>query len=112
MEPLAIEAIQHVGLYCRDIKRTAEWYREILGCTVAEEDPFHITLSLGAQQIALFEAAVDSLIQGGLHHLGLQVAADKRSSFERTLELYGVRLHDFGPHRGFQDPDGHWLHLL
>ena len=30
MEPLAIEAIQHVGLYCRDIKRTAEWYREVL----------------------------------------------------------------------------------
>ena len=112
MEPLAIEGIQHLGLYCRDIKRTSQWYQEILGCTVVEEDPFHVTLTLGNQQIALFEAAVDSLTQGGLHHIGLQVAAEKRASFERTLDLFGVRLHDFGPHKGFQDPDGHWLHLI
>jgi catechol 2,3-dioxygenase-like lactoylglutathione lyase family enzyme len=112
MEKLTVEGIEHVGLYCRDLKRTARWYQEILQCEVVEEDPFHVTLALGGQKIALFEAAVDSLTQGGLHHIALRVAPDKRATYERTLDLYGIRLHDFGPNRGFQDPDGHWLHLV
>ena len=112
MEKPAIQGIQHVGLYCRDIKRTSEWYQEVLGCTVVEEDPFHVTLAIGDQHIALFEAAVDSLTQGGLHHIGLQVDEQKRGTFERTLDLFGVELHNFGHHLGFQDPDGHWLHFV
>jgi len=111
MEEIDIQGIHHVGLYCRDIQTTARWYREILGARVVEEDPFHIELRLGAQGITLFEAAADSLTAGGLHHIALKVDPERRDSFERTLDLFGVQLHTFGNRRGFQDPDGHWLHL-
>jgi len=111
MEELSIEGIQHVGLYCRDIQKSAKWYREIRGARVVEEDPFHIELQLGKQALVLFEAAADSLIAGGLHHIGLTVDPERRDSFERTLDLFGVQLHTFGARRGFQDPDGHWFHL-
>jgi len=111
MEELAIQGIHHVGLYCRDIQKSAKWYREILGAQVVEEDPFHIDLRLGGQGLVLFEAAADSLVVGGLHHIGLKVAPERRASFERALDLFGIQLHTFGDRRGFQDPDGHWLHF-
>jgi glyoxylase I family protein len=108
--------IDHIVLHCSDVRRSKQFYTEILGMSVYREDNRQVFLRAGGQGVALFEKTGDVPLAAGsdLNHLALNVASGSYESLKAELESHGVAV---GGRPGddhciyFRDPDGHRLQL-
>jgi glyoxylase I family protein len=109
--------IDHIVLHCSDVRRSKEFYTEILGMTVYREDNGQVFLHAGGQGVALFKKHGDAPLTAGndLNHLALNVAGGTYETLKAELEGHGVAV---GGRPGddhciyFRDPDGHRLQLI
>lgn len=119
-----IESIDHVALAVRDVRRSAEWYQQVLGLRRLYEDAWGdlpAVVGIGGTSIALFPVQ-GSTPQGrpgrdvlAMRHLAFRVDAANFAKARQALESrrIGVEFQDHGIAHSiyFYDPDGHELEI-
>ncbi|MBI3046760.1 MAG: VOC family protein [Acidobacteria bacterium] len=119
-----IESIDHVALAVRDVRRSADWYRQVLGLQRLYEEvwgDYPAVVAAGATSIALFpvEGAQPKGRPGrdtlAMRHLAFRVDAANFARARQALTDCGIVLEfqDHGIARSmyFHDPDGHELEI-
>jgi glyoxylase I family protein len=125
-----IDGIDHVVLRVRDLPRSLEFYRDVLGCTLEREQP-----ELGLTQLRAGRSLIDLVTCDGplgsrrgthegagpnLEHFCLSIAPFEESALSAHLAALGVSVHEPGERYGAQgegrslyieDPDGNRLEL-
>ncbi|MCF7749958.1 VOC family protein [Bacillus subtilis subsp. subtilis] len=132
MRPFEIQRIDHVVLRVQDLRRAVDFYRDVLGCTVARERPSlgMVHLHAGASMIDLI--SIDGKLgkpggpaAGGqgrnLEHVCLRVEPFDVAQLREHLERHGVALRgkpesNFGAEGDgvsvyLRDPDGNGVEL-
>lgn len=104
-----IMGIDHVALWVKDLKRSVEWYKEMLNLKEDHGDDQHVFLNAGNQVIALFQASPGQDI-GNPHHIALRLWKGEKEKALDSLRSKGVEILDSRGH--FQDPDGHRFHFV
>jgi catechol 2,3-dioxygenase-like lactoylglutathione lyase family enzyme len=125
--PFQLGKIGHVALYVADLKRSTQWYTDVLGFEVS--DAYDDGLMPGGAAflrcnpdhhgIALFKASEKNPSGAGLHHMAFEVASLDDVVKARThLRKHGVEIDFDGRRRAgvqlaveFRDPDGHRLEI-
>jgi catechol-2,3-dioxygenase len=124
---MQLKRIGHVLLKVADPKRSKEFYTDVLGFTVVEEDPEHggTFMTLGEQGHTLDLSPIDdpesaqrpALNRVGVHHIAFQVdsyEALKDAYFtlqERGIEVVRAVDHVSQQSIYFHDPDGNRLEI-
>jgi len=112
MPDIKSKGFNHVAIWVKDIHRSADWYRDVLGMTPEHEDHHHIFMrSESGQVLALFLADDPSKIGGGIHHIALDLTGMSEEGSLEELRRRKISLKQRGPSLSFQDPDGYWLHF-
>jgi catechol 2,3-dioxygenase-like lactoylglutathione lyase family enzyme len=122
MHPLIL-GLRHVALNVRDVQKSVEFYRNVLGMEVEwEPDPDNVYLTSGSDNLAIHklpEDAEPSAVQN-VHHIGfiVKTMADVDAVATR-VEGQGIPLvHPLKTHRDgarsfyFKDPDGVLIQVL
>src|SRR6185295_19088897 len=122
MHPLIL-GLRHVALNVRDVQRSVDFYRDVLGMQVEwEPDPDNIYLTSGSDNLAIHklpEGAQPGSIQN-VHHIGFIVSrpedvdlmAARAAAHGIPLEQ-PVKTHRDGARSFyFRDPDGILIQLL
>jgi catechol 2,3-dioxygenase-like lactoylglutathione lyase family enzyme len=109
--------VDHVVLHVTNVRRSKEFYTEILGMIAYREDEGQVFLHAGEQGVALFQKQSDTPLTTGqdLNHLALNVASGTYETLKADLEKHGVKVTGRpGQDRCiyFRDPDGHRLQLM
>jgi catechol 2,3-dioxygenase-like lactoylglutathione lyase family enzyme len=109
--------IDHIVLHVSDVRRSKQFYTELLGMIPYRENDRQVFLHAGSQGVALFKKTDGSPVSAGgdMNHLALSVAGGTYESLKAELEAHGVRVSGRpGDDRCiyFQDPDGHRLQLM
>jgi|KNS12BottometaT_FD_k123_158185_2 catechol 2,3-dioxygenase-like lactoylglutathione lyase family enzyme len=106
------QSFNHVAIYVADMARSADWYVETLGLTLARASENHTFLRLAEGSVlALFQASDPSQVGSGVHHLALNLPPGEEEAALDRLREQGVELSRRGPSLSFQDPDGYWIHF-
>jgi len=61
--------------------------------------------------LALFEAADETQVGSGVHHLALNLPLGEQEAALENLRERGIALSRRGPSLSLQDPDGYWIHF-
>ncbi len=123
--PFAVECIDHVEVFVRDIEPSIRWYGDVLGLKeVARWDPNPVMIEAGGTKLALFKAKAktsrderQSVGEGASWHLVAWRTTEKGfDAAQRHLTKCGVTFRgpiDHGSARSiyFSDPDGHRLEI-
>ena len=121
---IQLKRIGHVALRVADPQRSKNFYSDVLGFEVVEEDPDHgaifMTLGDSGHAVDLFpdpEAHAATKRTVGIHHIAFQVDSfdDLRQAYF-TLEDHGVTVRRAVDHVTqqsiyFSDPDGNGLEI-
>jgi len=125
--PFRIGKLGHVGMYVKDLERSARFYTEILGFQVSDaiapgELPggaVFLRCATDHHAIALFGATEDHPAGTGLHHVAMEVPTlDEIVRIREHLREHQIPINLDG-RRGagvqlvveFRDPDGHLLEI-
>ena len=102
--------IDHVGIRYRDLPRVVAWFRNVLGLRIEYEARAMAVVNVGGEgsQLALFQAEGDEPPRQP-HHVALRVPDPEAA--QAALRAAGVRLRQFGPNLGFEDPEGTVFHF-
>ncbi len=112
MGSITARGFNHVALYVRDVRRSAEWYKETLGMEEASAAEHRVFLRLAdGPVLALFQDDSGDNVGPGLHHLALSLPDDEKEAALDVLREKGIELARRGPSLSFQDPDGYWIHF-
>jgi catechol 2,3-dioxygenase len=119
--------IGHVALYVADIKRSTQFYTEVLGFEVSDEyqddmmpgGAVFMRCNKDHHGIALFKASERNPAGAGLHHMAFEVASlDDVVRARAHLREHDVQIDFDGRRRAgvqiaveFRDPDGHRLEI-
>lgn len=122
MRPLLL-GLRHVALNVRDVRRSVDFYRDVLGMQVEwEPDPDNVYLTSGSDNLALHrlpEGAEPSAVQN-VHHIGFIVAKlEDVDAVAAQVQDRGIEfVHPLKTHRDgarsfyFRDPDGVLIQVL
>lgn len=119
-----IQGIDHVALAVRDVRRSAEWYQQVLGLRRLYEDAWGdlpAVVGIGGTAIALFPVQGDAP-KGrpgrdtlAMRHLAFRVDAPNFAKARQALEGRGIAVefqdHGIAQSIYFHDPDGHELEI-
>ena len=112
MAKIEAQGFNHVALWVSDMRRSADWYIELLGLEEARVSDHHIFLRLPSGEVlALFEASEPKQIGSEVHHLAFNLPSGEVEKALETLRQQDVPLEERGPSLSFQDPDGYWIHF-
>jgi catechol 2,3-dioxygenase len=118
---IRIQKIGHVGLYCKDVKKMAQFYTEVLGFKVSDTNPKgNMFLRFGNDHHNLFLTPANQNEGKGetsLNHIAFEVATlEELKKAKKYLESKGVKILGDGKilHRptganydfDFLDPEG------
>jgi catechol 2,3-dioxygenase-like lactoylglutathione lyase family enzyme len=125
--PLQLGKIGHVALYVADIKRSTQFYTDVLGFYVSDayEDDMmpggaaFLRCNRDHHGIALFKATDQNPAGAGLHHIAFEVPTlDDVIRARAHLRKHEVPIDFDGRRRAgvqiaveFRDPDGHRLEI-
>jgi catechol 2,3-dioxygenase-like lactoylglutathione lyase family enzyme len=109
--------IDHIVLHVSDVRRSKQFYTELLGMIPYRENDRQVFLHAGSQGVALFRRGEgdQATASGDMNHLALRVAGGTYELLKGELEANGVKVSGRpGDDRCiyFQDPDGHRLQLM
>ena len=119
-----LKGMRHIALKVKDVARSKNFYREILGMDVVwEPDPQNVYLSSGCDNIAIHGVSANftsDAEERQLDHLGFVVESIARvKELEQEFVAKGVRIvHPFKIHRDGSasfyctDPDGIVIQML
>jgi len=119
----AFLGLRHVALNVRDVRKSVEFYTQVLGMTVEwEPDPDNAYLTSGHDNLAIHKLADPSKLSAvqSIDHIGFIVRTPE------DVDSWAARLRDFGiafvqeprTHRDgarsfyFRDPDGLLIQLM
>jgi len=112
MPEITAQSFNHVALWVKDVRKSADWYVEYLGLQEASASEHHIFLKLAEGEVlALFETSDTDKIGIGVHHLAFNLPNQQEISALETLRQQNIPLLQRGPNLSFQDPDGYWIHF-
>jgi catechol 2,3-dioxygenase-like lactoylglutathione lyase family enzyme len=118
--------IHHTALICRDVRRTVEFYQNVLGFPLIEmfenrdlvgSTHFFFDLGIG-NALAFFDLpGVDpgayAEVLGGLHHLAISVTPENWLAIRERLDSAGVPYQlESGTSIYLRDPDGARVELI
>ena len=119
--------IGHVALYVADVRRSTQWYKDVLGFEVSDayEDDMmpggaaFLRCNPDHHGIALFKATEQNPAGAGLHHIACEVPSlDDVVRARAHLREHKVQVDFEGRRRAgvqiaveFRDPDGHRLEI-
>jgi catechol 2,3-dioxygenase-like lactoylglutathione lyase family enzyme len=125
--PFQLGKIGHVALYVADIKRSTQWYTDVLGFEVSDqyEDGMmpggaaFLRCNPDHHGVALFKATEKNPAGAGLHHMAFEVPTlDDVVRARAHLRKHNVLVDFDGRRRAgvqiaveFRDPDGHRLEI-
>jgi catechol 2,3-dioxygenase-like lactoylglutathione lyase family enzyme len=125
--PFQLGKIGHIALYVADIKRSTQWYTDVLGFEVSDlyEDDMmpggaaFLRCNPDHHGIALFKATAENPAGAGLHHLAFEVPTlDDVVRARAHLRKHDVPIDFDGRRRAgvqiaveFRDPDNHRLEI-
>ncbi len=126
--PFSINKIGHVVLKVADIKRSVEFYTQVLGFRVSDVYPdsmidgkmIFMRCNNDHHGVALVGGAPHESKNIELHHMAFEVSSlDEVLRAREHLEKHSVRILFEGRRRAgvqiaveFLDPDGHWLEIF
>lgn len=118
-----LEGIDHVAIAVRDVRRSVDWYQNILGLERRHQDVWGdhpAMMGSGTTAIALFPVAGDHPQAPGrdalaMRHLAFRATAAAFVEAQRTLRQHGIAF-EFQDHQiahsiYFDDPDGHQIEI-
>ena len=108
--------IDHVVLHVEDLKKSLDFYINILGMTEHHGGEGYMFLRCGDQVVGLFEVSHGQEVNSGpdLNHMAFNAAQHDYAEVKATLESQGVEVRArHGDPRCvyFDDPDGHTLQI-
>ena len=110
---LRANGITHVGLKVSSVKKSGQFYGEILGLPGEPRDPGIVYVPSGTDRLVLYEEG-----QGGTDvHFGFNVESPSQvDEWSTWLTQHGVSIsedvtEDTYRSIKFQDPDGHWIEI-
>jgi catechol 2,3-dioxygenase-like lactoylglutathione lyase family enzyme len=124
--PSAARGLHHFALLCSDVRRTIEFYQNVLEFPLTEifenrdyPGSNHFFFDIGnGNLLAFFDLPGLDLgpyqeVLGGLHHLAISVTAERWEHLRGKLEAGGVEYQvESRTSIYFRDPDGARLELL
>jgi catechol 2,3-dioxygenase-like lactoylglutathione lyase family enzyme len=124
--PSAARGLHHFALLCSDVRRTIEFYQNVLEFPLTEifenrdyPGSNHFFFDIGnGNLLAFFDLPGLDLgpyqeVLGGLHHLAISVTAERWEHLRGKLEAAGVEYQvESRTSIYFRDPDGARLELL
>lgn len=111
---MAAKGLSHIALKARDLKKTEEFYTEVLGLKIAFRHPPHmlfLTTPGSSDLINFVKSAARHSGTQSLEHIGFKVTAAGLRKTEKTLKMHGIEIDG---RRGktaiyFTDPNGYQL---
>jgi glyoxylase I family protein len=111
---MVAKGLSHIALKARDLKKTEEFYTEVLGLKIAFRHPPHMLFLTTPGSSDLINFVKSSARPSGtqsLEHIGFKVTAAGLRKTEKTLKMHGIEIDG---HRGktaiyFTDPNGYQL---
>lgn len=120
----ALEGIDHVALAVRDLHRSADWYRDVLGLERRHADvwgDYPIMVGRGATMVALFPIQGDAQdIDGSrtrvrMRHLAFRADAANFARAQDALRARSISFemqdHTISRSIYFNDPDGYEIEI-
>ncbi|RLK59174.1 VOC family protein [Actinokineospora cianjurensis] len=118
--------IHHTALISGDVRRTVEFYQDVLGFPLTEmfenrdyPGSTHFFFDVGnGNAVAFFDLPGLDLgdyaeVLGGLHHLAISMAPDQWQAARARLDAAGVAyMEESGTSVYFRDPDGARVELI
>ena len=120
--PFAVERIDHVEVFVRDLEAAAQWYADVLGLReVTRWDPYPIMIGAGGTMLALFQAdgprpAVPEPRTPHWRRVAFRTDAAGFKAAQEHLASQGVAFEGPVDHERawsiyFTDPDGNTLEI-
>ena len=119
-----LQGIDHVAISVRDVHRSAEWYRLMLGLTRIHQDAWGdcpIVMAAGATAIALFPVGTPTPDPPpgrhvlSIRHIAFRVDASNFLRAREQLSRQGLAAefqdHQIAQSIYFLDPDGHQIEI-
>ncbi len=118
--------IHHVAINVKDLQRSIDFFKDLVGLHVIDRDDHSAKLSIGDSEIVLFQLPSDINIPPGnkeehpasLNHIALEIHPALFEKYHRCLKDNGVTI-TFGPVKRrhgyalyFLDPDGNKIELF
>ena len=124
--PSSARGLHHFALICADVRRTIEFYQNVLEFPLTEifenrdyPGSNHFFFDIGnGNLLAFFDLPGLNLgpyaeVLGGLHHLAISVTPDRWQHLRSNLDAAGIAYDvESGTSIYFRDPDGARLELL
>ncbi|MFO0808922.1 MAG: VOC family protein [Gemmataceae bacterium] len=113
----AVDRIDHVEVFVRDIEAAAKWYAEVLGLReLYRWDPAPVMIGAGGTMLALFPAEAKIEPGHGWHRVAWRTDRTGFEAAQAHLQALGVPFrgpvdHDISWSIYFSDPDGHALEI-
>lgn len=123
---LKLEALTEVCLYCKDLSKSATFYKTVLGVVPFSESEAHVFFRISTQVLLLFDPKyskqqthLPSHFAEGHQHIAFTARPDDYELWKRHIESHNVNI-DKEQHWEaknlksfyFRDPDGHVLEIL
>lgn len=105
----------HIELFVTDVRKSYNFYREILGCTLVSDQDSVVWLMFGSIEILLRPGKPPVSERYSSAAFGLVLYTDNLSESKKLLENKGVVFKGTdGSDKclTFTDPDGHWFQLV
>ena len=128
---LKVHGVLETALYVKNVKRSAEFYRQLFEFTVLLESERLIALNVVDRSVLLLfkEGATKEplMTSGGIipghagtgsHHLAFSISSEDVVSWQQRLEAQGVNIESIVQWPGgaqsiyFRDPDEHLIELM
>jgi catechol 2,3-dioxygenase-like lactoylglutathione lyase family enzyme len=111
---MATKGLSHIALKASDLKKTEQFYTEVLGLTVAFRHPpkmLFLTTPGSSDLINFVKSTARPSGTQSLEHIGFKVTPAGLKNTEKTLKAHGVKIDG---RRGktaiyFTDPNGYQL---
>lgn len=111
---MANKGLSHIALKARDLKKTEEFYTEVLGLKIAFRHPpdmLFLTTPGSSDLINFVKSTARPSGTQALEHIGFKVTAAALKNTEKTLKARGIKIDG---RRGrtaiyFTDPNGYQL---
>lgn len=111
---MANKGLSHIALKARDLKKTEEFYTEVLGLKIAFRHPpnmLFLTTPGSSDLINFVKSSARPSGTQSLEHIGFKVTAAGLKNTEKTLKAHGIKIDGRRAKSAiyFTDPNGYQL---